>query len=107
MKLFLSTEGFQLNLFVKVIPNTCGLSYLITYVDSEQQAEEASGGVSSMAFKPGLINVFEKCGTVNQHLQESQKFLLLCNLQRQRLYIFNIIVNINFIHYIYVVKSKV
>lgn len=39
--------------------------YLVTYVESKQQAEEASRRISTMTFEPRLVDVFEKSWTIN------------------------------------------
>lgn len=41
---------------------------LITYVDGKKQAEEACRRISSMTIQPGLVDIFEKCWTVDQYL---------------------------------------
>lgn len=61
---------------------------LITYVDSKHYAEETSGRISSMTFKPRVEDIFDKCWIINQHLifvsfySGLDRHICLCNSAR-------------------------
>lgn len=51
--------------------------YLVTYVESKKQAEEAGGRITSMPLQPRISDVLEKCRVVNQHLQKIDKATII------------------------------